>query len=38
MLDKISLSLGITPHYAKQQSEKMKLIWAKRKEGLVNGD
>ena len=26
------------PAYRKQQSEKMKLVWAKRKEGIVNGD
>lgn len=26
------------PHYKKKQSEKMKLIWKKRKEGIVNGD
>lgn len=26
------------PLYKQQQSEKMKLVWAKRKEGIVNGD
>lgn len=29
---------SLDPNYKKQQSEKMKAIWAKRKGGMVNGD